>query len=282
MNAGNQRSTLRELQLFLRAPRFWLTIAAVVLLFTVTGPFGTRESMPLLQRLSFWSLLHGMAFCVAVVMATLANLALEKWIASRLVRMLIGSALAALPIGFGVMLLEAGFFEVPVSIDEALTQAAIALPLGLSLCFVTYLTTSQPSGQAPQITAERPVDEAPTARVACDRPALLNRLKPEQRGRLLQLSVEDHYTQVLTSRGRDLILLRFSDALNEVGDTPGQRIHRSHWVADEHVSALKRDKGKLTIITRDGLELPVSRPYEAQIRARYGKGNATEQAAATL
>jgi hypothetical protein len=39
------QSTLRELLVFVRSPRFWATFAAVVLIFTVTGAYGTADRM---------------------------------------------------------------------------------------------------------------------------------------------------------------------------------------------------------------------------------------------
>ncbi|MBB3160582.1 DNA-binding LytR/AlgR family response regulator [Rhizobium laguerreae] len=99
--------------------------------------------------------------------------------------------------------------------------------------------------------------------------SILDRLKPENRGSLLRLSVQDHYTEVVTSRGRELVLLRFADALKETAATPGFRVHRSHWVADAHVESLKRGNGRLLILTRDGTEIPVSHSYAEDVRRRF-------------
>ena len=81
--------------------------------------------------------------------------------------------------------------------------------------------------------------------------------------------MQDHYTEVVTSRGKELVLLRFSDALNETAPVAGQRIHRSHWVADGHIANLKRANGRLLVVTKAGEELPVSRPNEAEIRLKF-------------
>jgi DNA-binding LytR/AlgR family response regulator len=261
---------LRELRTFLVSWRYWATILVVVLLFTVTGPFGTGQTMPLLQRLSFWTLLHVMAFSMAVVFATLIDVLLDDKIPSRLVRMLLGSALAALPIGLGITLLQAGFTGDPITAAEILEQASVSLPLCLLLCLLTYLTSSHalqpPTPHAPAAPAE----PSASAEAVREIPPLVQRLKPENRGRLLRLSVQDHYTEVVTSRGRELVLLRFSDALNETAGVSGRRIHRSHWVADDHVKGIARERGKLFVETADGTLIPVSRPYEAEIRGRFG------------
>jgi DNA-binding LytR/AlgR family response regulator len=100
--------------------------------------------------------------------------------------------------------------------------------------------------------------------------SIVDRLKPPNRGALLRLSVQDHYTEVVTARGRELVLLRFADALREAAGTPGLQVHRSHWIADAHVESVRRDSGKLVILTRDGSHIPVSRSYADDVRRRFG------------
>jgi DNA-binding LytR/AlgR family response regulator len=56
----------------------------------------------------------------------------------------------------------------------------------------------------------------------------------------------------------------------EIGNTEGIRLHRSHWVAADHVASLKRDNGKLFVVSRDGMEMPVSRSYAEAVRRRFG------------
>ncbi|NWJ26738.1 LytTR family transcriptional regulator [Rhizobium sp. Td3] len=91
----------------------------------------------------------------------------------------------------------------------------------------------------------------------------------QNRAELLRLSVQDHYTDVVTTRGHQLVLLPFADALREVGNAKGLQVHRSHWISDADVMSLKKQAGRLFIVTRDGSEIPVSRSYSAQALARY-------------
>jgi DNA-binding LytR/AlgR family response regulator len=59
-------------------------------------------------------------------------------------------------------------------------------------------------------------------------PPILNRVPVQRRGRLIALSVSDHYVEVLTDGGRSLVLMRLSDAIAETGPVKGLQIHRSH------------------------------------------------------
>ncbi|CUX38372.1 conserved hypothetical protein [Agrobacterium sp. NCPPB 925] len=86
---------------------------------------------------------------------------------------------------------------------------------------------------------------------------------------MLRLSVQDHYTQIVTTRGQQLVLLRFADALKEIGQTEGVQVHRSHWIADADVVSLRKQAGRLHVITRDGSEIPVSRSYNTAVQARF-------------
>ncbi|MBY5709629.1 LytTR family DNA-binding domain-containing protein [Rhizobium leguminosarum] len=251
------QSTLRELQVFLHSRRFWGTFAAVVLLFAVTGPYGTMESMAFGERLAHWLTLHALAWTIAIFCAVTAERLLQGTIASIFARMMAGSLAAALPIGFAIGFLDYIFTSEAVTLDSGLQRALFAVPLCALFCFLTYMAMSQKIAEAaaPQETSSAA--------------SILDRLKPDNRGSLLRLSVQDHYTEVVTSRGRELVLLRFADALKETAATPGLRVHRSHWVADAHVESLKRDNGRLLILTGDGTEIPVSRSYAEEVRRRF-------------
>jgi DNA-binding LytR/AlgR family response regulator len=148
-----------------------------------------------------------------------------------------------------------------------------AAPLCVIFCTITYMAISGATSAAAtpsESMGARAADADVSPKTAAEAPPLLRRLRPENRGHLQHLSVEDHYTLVKTSRGRELILLRFSDALGEIGPTAGLQVHRSHWVADNFVAGVNRANGKLSLVLADGAEIPVSRTYAAQVRARFG------------
>lgn len=275
------QSTLRELQRFFGSSRFWATIVIVSIVFTVVGPFGTGASMPFLRRLAFWLFLQVTAFSIASFVIVLALAVLGRSGKHRLPIMMVGAIIAALPIGLAVEVLQAGFTGQSIAVGSTIEQIKISLLLSPLLCALTYLTMSPP---ASEMQSDQQMDwgheskpsavsqPEPSSQAGAEHPAdapILSRLKPQNRGRLLRLAVQDHYTEVVTSRGKELILLRFSDALNETSPVAGQRIHRSHWVADDHIEHLKRANNRLMVVTKTGEELPVSRPNEAEIRLKF-------------
>lgn len=257
------QSTLRELQVFLRSSRLWATFAVVVLLFTITGPYGTMHSMPIGMRFGYWLLVQAIAWSIAISFSVMAESLLRREISNMFLRMMIGSLVAALPIA--ASLSAVGFAlnnEVPTLVSW-LRQIVFTVPLCALFCLLTYMTMHS------QITAASEITNLTTDSTESPAP-ILARLKPENRGPILRLTVQDHYTEVVTNRGRELILLRFADAIRETGAVEGMQLHRSHWVASAHVERLKRDNGKFFVVTRDGMNIPVSRPYAEDVRRRFG------------
>jgi len=258
------QSALRELQVFLYSPRFWATFAAVVLIFWVTGPYGTAERLAAVPRLGFWFVLHAVAWSIAVITIVLVDTALRPRMPSLLGRMAAGTVVAGIPVGLATEAISLFTFGGAPTLSTLAGGIASGLLLSALFCGLTFLTMSSRQAAAlAAVPAPPPSAEAPS-----DVP-LLRRLRPENRGPILHMTVADHYTEVTTSRGRELILLRFSDALEEIGDTPGLQVHRSHFVADAHVARLVRADGRLTVVLKDGAEIPVSRSRLEAVRSRW-------------
>jgi len=108
-------------------------------------------------------------------------------------------------------------------------------------------------------TATPPPIETKPARI-------LSRLPFEKRGDLVAMTVEDHYVRVTTTKGHEMILIRLTDAIAEVGDVAGLQVHRSHWVALNHIAQVDRDKDRARLTLSNGASVPVSRTYMPQLR----------------
>jgi DNA-binding LytR/AlgR family response regulator len=269
VNSPFLQSTLREMQVLGRSPRLWLTFGAVVLLFAVTGPYGSAERLAFLPRFAYWLLLHAGAWFCALTFSVIADVGLSSRLDSMFLRMLAGSLLATLPIGLVIGALEWSWFGMPLSWAGYLRGLPTILPLSAIFCVISYLAISGTDPASPR-PASRTGPTADAAPVAGDAGIpLLDRLTVENRGRLLHISVEDHYSRIRTSRGSELILLRFSDALRETGTADGLQVHRSHWVARDFVEGFLSANGKLVLRLKDGGEIPVSRTYADAVRKQF-------------
>ncbi len=266
MNDTVVQSMLRQLQAMARSRPLWSTFLAIVFLFILTGPYGTGEKMTFWPRAAYWTLLLGTGWIITTSFSAFANAALAARLSSPLARMMAGAIAAALPIGAIITFANHAFFAQPIDVASIGEDARAALPLCLIFCFLSCLTAGS-ANQAEQ-AAETEAETTP-ASSAGERATILDRLEPERRGTLLRLSVQDHYTEVVTARGRQLVLLRFADAMKETGDTPGLQVHRSHWIADADVVSLRRQAGRLHLLTGDGTEVPVSRSHAAAVQARF-------------
>ncbi len=96
----------------------------------------------------------------------------------------------------------------------------------------------------------------------------LQRLPPRLRGATIHaVQAEDHYLRIHTDRGSDLILMRLSDAVEELAGLEGAQTHRSWWVARDAVEGVRRGDGRARLTLTGGLEAPVSRRYARALRA---------------
>jgi DNA-binding LytR/AlgR family response regulator len=121
------------------------------------------------------------------------------------------------------------------------------------LAYVGLLKPRQDDARAPESLEPR-------------QPALLDRLPRHLRGRLLHLEVSDHYVEITTDKGKNMVLMRLADAMRETAPTRGLQVHRSHWVALEAVRKSFRQSGKPVLELEDGTIVPVSRSYLAAAR----------------
>ena len=100
-------------------------------------------------------------------------------------------------------------------------------------------------------------------------PAFISKVEEQKRGNLIAISAEEHYVRIYTTLGDSLILMRFSDALEQVSHLEGIQTHRSHWVAADAVVGTKTDNRKQFLILNNGVSLPVSRSFQTQVREKF-------------
>lgn len=102
-------------------------------------------------------------------------------------------------------------------------------------------------------------------------PAFFQRFDPPLKGAVLAVQAQEHYVRVVTAEGAVTTLYRFGDALRELEGLSGLQVHRSFWVADAGVAALKSGKRGLKIILRNGEQVPVSARHADTVQRRYGE-----------
>lgn len=229
----------------------WLSLSIVV---SIMGPFGSYGALTLSERAMFWTPLLGFGVVVGTGIRTLVsyhfgptpNLKSSLLIAG-LNAIVLAPALYAL-----IVLVVADKVHAHVQGAEI---AVLVASVSLGICALRIAVSGEP---APTDT----VDAGPA-------PRLLRRLDPASCGEIWSISVRDHYVDVQTSGGKTSLLMRFSDAMDEVEDHLGAQVHRSHWVGWGAVTTVCREGGKLVLQLKSGQQIPVSRNHRAKVDARF-------------
>ena len=246
--------TLREMQSLFADKRLWMAFGAIVALFVFTGPFGTIDQLKFAERLGFWLTVHFVTWTIALTSVALVSVWNDDSSRIGIWQTVIGCCLATPFIGFAVSAIRTLFLSEPITVTSVFWQMVQALPVAIIIGIVAYFFF-QPAQSSSAVSENR----EPEAR-------LMLRLPPEKRGELLYMSMQDHYVEIVTAKGRELVLLRLADAISEAGSTTGIQVHRSHWAAFSAIATTRRDGGKTSVVMSDGTELPVSRTYAKALR----------------
>ncbi|MCQ2002414.1 LytTR family DNA-binding domain-containing protein [Rhizobium sp. NRK18] len=249
---------LREMQAEFSSWRTWVALAVVIALLIVSGPFQTMTTLSLPQRSLYWCALVVTTFVAGNFAGTWCNYAIRAREWRQPWRFMTVGVSAGVPAAIAVTAINGTAFGWQMlALAEIVELAAYSIFISVLVAglFALYSRSA----------AEAPV--AVDAGAEDDLPAILRRLPFPKRGRLVSISVSDHYVEVTTLKGREMLLMRLRDAVAECPPEKGLQIHRSHWVALAGVKGVYRSGGKVMVETVAGDHFPVSRSYLADARA---------------
>lgn len=227
-------------------------LAGVVL--ALTGAFGTGAA-PLGLRLAYWTPM----MLAGGVWAHLCSRLLDRFIAldeRPWLTILLLSVTATGPIVLMVWGLTGWILAgAPYPLDALPMFAGPVLLITATLSAINVFV-----GRARPVQTHAATLNAPPARFP-------DRLPLKLKGAEIRaVQAEDHYLRIHTDRGSDLILMRLSDALDELQGLEGAQTHRSWWVARSAVLDVARGDGRATLSLAGGLSVPVSRRYARVLR----------------
>jgi len=255
VNDSSTQQAMRDMRRVLGRPRTFGGLGLAAVLVTIVQPFGFHVPGPIGLTLMYWLLIIAVTFPLGfVISAACAALFRHRWSAALAAACAMGIAVTVLAYALNIMFLGWGIWE----LERWRVLIGSAAPVAALITILIHMI------QAPVATASSP-PQSPKAPVP---PALLNRLPSDMRGAIQHLSAEDHYTRVTTSQGSCLVLLRFSDALQEVAPTPGLQVHRSHWVSFDAIDKTERRGDGARLILAGGASVPVSRSHMPRLRAK--------------
>ena len=241
----------------------WITVLAVAVL-TLSGPFGTYDSLDLGTRLWFWtvSMLAGTLFIQAsVILALKIGPSTMRGVYGAAIT---GTLIGSVPATAIIMIIFESFTGAELyNADFPLLWSNVALVGCIVSCGHVFAQTGRMRGES----AEPPVDTKMEV-LEIQHVPLLTRLPNGTRPcQIMSFSMQDHYVEVTMMEGQSLLLMRLTDAINELGDLKGVRSHRSHWVSERHLVDIKRDGRKFVAVLTDGRKIPISDPYLDGVRA---------------
>jgi hypothetical protein len=184
----------------------------------------------------------------------------------------ISSGVVAVPFNFlvGELFAQAGFktrgFEALANYSAAQALDALVGPLLLwtAINLIVFSVRDEPHYGFKRSGA--PVHSTPALLVERrSEPEFMKRVRLELRGEVLALQAELHYVRVFTTAGDDLILYRFSDAVEEMADA-GMQVHRSWWVSREALVGGAMSP-RPHLLLSNGSKVPVSRSRIQECRA---------------
>ncbi|MEY1554925.1 LytTR family DNA-binding domain-containing protein [Yoonia sp. R2331] len=240
---------IRELRTTFGDVRMLVALLCTGVMVGLAGPFDTFDLMATLPRMAYWIGLVFLTYAVGNFVSALVQHILYDRIPATLPRFAIAGVAMGPPIFAVIAAINYASFgfvmDTPAEVLVALFHVTV-ISVVISVLFALFLTTDAPADTAP--------------------PAILDRLPFDKRGPLVALSVSDHYVNVMTTKGQDMVLMRLADAMRETGDVAGLQVHRSHWVALDQITAVKRqgDRAELTLST--GATIPVSRANMPALR----------------
>lgn len=252
MSIPDPSSTQRDLRLVaahLRQPQVIGVLVIVWIAVTIAGPFDTLRDMTLANRALYWGLIVFVTYATGALSTQLSSGRITERVSSVPYALMVTALLISLSVFCAVSILN--FIFLPAWTSNLLT-AATAYVVVYLVCLAVLVLRHTSLGA---VTMPEPKQAM-----------ILERLPLDKRGVLISLSVQDHYVDIVTAKGREMVLMRLSDAIREVADVPGMQIHRSHWVALGQIASVQRTSDAARVTMSDGSELPVSRGYLPAVR----------------
>ncbi len=241
-------------------------LSAIVL--TATGPFGTYDGLEFWPRLAYWT---GAVAGVGIVMNVLAFASLKLkavWRQPWPIRMLIWVIVGSIPGTFILAALGMVFLGNETLLQEATHRLYFKLCIiSSAICLFDLRVFAMSGRKSEPKVVEKLIPVMPDQAQLWQ---FLNLLRPDIGSDVISISTQDHYLDVTTALGNDLVHGKLSEVAQKLETLPGVRLHRSHWAAVTHIQRLHRQGSGHIVCLSDGRELPVSRSQLPLVREALG------------
>ncbi len=254
-NRHVMQSTLRELHNMVTSYKFWIGFFAVIILLAVTGPFGTQNLMVFSQRLFYWAVISCVTFFIGSAISLVVGFKVSQSPIPDWSSWIISGAIAGPLIGVFTWLINIYLYNLNIA-NEFSFHIFLAYTTAIASMVSLLSNLISPIHDTNKTMLKDKKQQA----------AFFSRLPQHLGKELISLEAHDHYVQVTTKNGKELVLMRLVDAEKELATHAGLRVHRSWWVAKSAIKNTRRANGKVTLILKNGQTIPVSRSYTQALR----------------
>lgn len=258
--------TLRELRTFVMRTKFWIILAGVTVVTALAGPFHSLERLSFPARLIYW----GVTAVASTVLMTFLTILTHRIAGQKKIHWLPASLIAGAIGTLPVMALIYVANRLSTLSDGASGFWAmfpyVVVPVMLINVLVSAILADKDSGPLHD-TAQPATQDLDAPGAAVEQPSLLYSKLPVTLGReVVSIQAKDHYIDVTTAKGNALVLMRLSDAEQDLAALDGLRVHRSWWVSLPHVERIEKGVSGPELRMRVGPAVPVSRGQRATVR----------------
>ncbi len=237
LSVASGQSAYKDLRQQFIQPRYWFYGWVIAtLLCTIIAPFET-QSLSLLPRLFYWALMNGFSTLLMMFMiSALLRMGFKKYWQIALG----ASLLFSLPYALALSWINPQFFR-GYQTDfwgTWLDCLLIAFVIFALVALAIPRRFFQLQGHDTNGSTTLKLEKYPNAKV-------------------LALKAQDHYVEVITDQGSELLRTTLEDAIHAMNGVRGVQVHRSYWVARGAIE--KFDKKQLSIALSDGSKIPVSK-----------------------
>ncbi|NVO24253.1 LytTR family transcriptional regulator DNA-binding domain-containing protein [Donghicola mangrovi] len=237
---------LRDAICRMHHPAFRVAMLIAPLVLTVVGPFRS-DIYNFWHALLLWALVIWVSTVVGMVNRSLVdrllprlNFLMRGGVSAVIFGAYLTPIMRLFSVGSGIMREE----YYPTDLEVFLTAALGSFSVAAVRFYIFHAPEAQ--SELPSAPAQAPI---------------FDRIAATRFDQIIRMTVDDHYVEIVTDLGQERILMRFADAIREMGEGNGLLVHRSHWVNPTAVTGCRREGIKVFLMTRDGAEVPVSKTY---------------------
>ncbi|MEM7067755.1 MAG: LytTR family DNA-binding domain-containing protein [Pseudomonadota bacterium] len=266
MNSTVWRHVVDRWVFVAQSPKFLAVFTAFVLIGAVFGPFGISEGMTIAERLKLSIVLNVISWSIGVLVVVPTRMWLFSNGYSHRKSIIFSSTLANLLILPSLIWTLESWLGRTVDLAQIFEQF---LALAALITVIPLFMAPRPEPTLLSTESSKLLVLTEKENLIADELAanpILLKINPSKRGTLWALVAQDHYVEVITELGNELVFMRFGDAIEQCEDGTGIRCHRSSWVSKSGLKDTQRKKNRRLIVTLpNGREIPVSRSREKQV-----------------